>query len=422
MNGSVQSMTRLISVSVTMASALPTRSHQVAAAVLSLALVAFPSQAGAQPPSPIQVTSLLEADGARGGSTYRVALNARLNAGFHVNSNEPLDEGLIATSIALDPPKGIVVSALAWPESFMFTVGQDKLAVFGETFVIGVALDLADDIPSGEHVVSGTLRYQACDDSMCYFPTTAALSFLVNVVDQGHPIATANTEVFEGLSFATIADPDTTDIDRPTATTAIDDAMVMTRLANFNVLGTTGGYLGTDDFLDFIDRAESGRPEEGRFVGQGPLAIFVLILIGGLALNLTPCVLPMIPINLAIIGAGTKAGSRAEGVRVRFRLRSGHGACLRRAWTCRDSHGRNIRHDQRVAVVQSRHCLAFCRTRAGDVRCPVNRLLEPPEQAQHRRSRETWIVSLSVWNGWCCGVTRWSVRRPSRHSGHRALK
>ncbi len=324
MNGSVQSMTRLISVSATMASALPTRSHQVAAAVLSLALVAFPSQAGAQPPSPIQVTSLLEADGARGGSTYRVALNARLNAGFHVNSNEPLDEGLIATSIALDPPKGIVVSALAWPESFMFTVGQDKLAVFGETFVIGVALDLADDIPSGEHVVSGTLRYQACDDSMCYFPTTAALSFLVNVVDQGRPIATANTEVFKGLSFATIADPDTTDIDRPTATTAIDDAMVMTRLANFNVLGTTGGYLGTDDFLDFIDRAESGRPEEGRFVGQGPLAIFVLILIGGLALNLTPCVLPMIPINLAIIGAGTKAGSRARG----FALGSAYGLAM----------------------------------------------------------------------------------------------
>ena len=34
---------------------------------------------------------------------------------------------------------------------------------------------------------------------------------------------------------------------------------------------------------------------------------------GGLALNLTPCVLPMIPINLAIIGAGTRAGSRARG-------------------------------------------------------------------------------------------------------------
>ena len=31
------------------------------------------------------------------------------------------------------------------------------------------------------------------------------------------------------------------------------------------------------------------------------------MLLGGLALNLTPCVLPMIPINLAIIGAGAQA-------------------------------------------------------------------------------------------------------------------
>jgi thiol:disulfide interchange protein len=39
----------------------------------------------------------------------------------------------------------------------------------------------------------------------------------------------------------------------------------------------------------------------------------LLILVGGLALNLTPCVLPMIPINLAIIGAGLRGGDRRRG-------------------------------------------------------------------------------------------------------------
>ena len=47
------------------------------------------------------------------------------------------------------------------------------------------------------------------------------------------------------------------------------------------------------------------------FEGRGPLAILLLVLIGGLALNLTPCVLPMIPINLAIIGAGAQASRAA---------------------------------------------------------------------------------------------------------------
>ena len=46
--------------------------------------------------------------------------------------------------------------------------------------------------------------------------------------------------------------------------------------------------------------------------------------LGGLALNLTPCVLPMIPINLAIIGAGAQAGSRSRG----FLLGSAYGAAM----------------------------------------------------------------------------------------------
>src|SRR5262245_31387791 len=60
------------------------------------------------------------------------------------------------------------------------------------------------------------------------------------------------------------------------------------------------------------------------FEGRGPLAILLIVFLGGLALNLTPCVLPMIPINLAIIGAGTKAGSRGRG----FLLGGVYGAAM----------------------------------------------------------------------------------------------
>jgi hypothetical protein len=60
------------------------------------------------------------------------------------------------------------------------------------------------------------------------------------------------------------------------------------------------------------------------FEGRGPLAILLLVLVGGLALNLTPCVLPMIPINLAIIGAGAQAGSRRRG----FLLGLAYGAAM----------------------------------------------------------------------------------------------
>jgi thiol:disulfide interchange protein len=97
-----------------------------------------------------------------------------------------------------------------------------------------------------------------------------------------------------------------------------------TLLDEFVVAGATGGYQGPSEFLGFIRDAEAGVKTRGMFEGRGPLAILLLVLVGGLALNLTPCVLPMIPINLAIIGAGAQAQSRGRG----FLLGSAYGAAM----------------------------------------------------------------------------------------------
>ena len=84
-------------------------------------------------------------------------------------------------------------------------------------------------------------------------------------------------------------------------------------LEDFEILQTAGGYLNVEDFIQFIDNAESGTVQTGWFEGKGPLFILLAVILGGIALNLTPCVLPLMPINLAIIGAGAQAGSRMRG-------------------------------------------------------------------------------------------------------------
>src|SRR4051794_26099317 len=58
--------------------------------------------------------------------------------------------------------------------------------------------------------------------------------------------------------------------DRPGAAT---DAT--RQLDNFTVLGTTGGYQSTSEFLSFIKNAESGVKQRGMFEGRGPLAILL---------------------------------------------------------------------------------------------------------------------------------------------------
>lgn len=81
----------------------------------------------------------------------------------------------------------------------------------------------------------------------------------------------------------------------------------------FHVTATTGGYMSSSAFLEFLHAADGAGPQRTAFDGQGPVFIGAAILLGGVLLNLTPCVLPMIPINLAIIGAGRAASSRRRG-------------------------------------------------------------------------------------------------------------
>jgi len=90
-------------------------------------------------------------------------------------------------------------------------------------------------------------------------------------------------------------------------------AQAIAQFDEFEVVNTTVGYVPSERFLKFIRDAESETREPGMLEGRGPIAILFLVFVGGLALNLTPCVLPMIPINLAIIGAGAQAGSRTRG-------------------------------------------------------------------------------------------------------------
>lgn len=62
-----------------------------------------------------------------------------------------------------------------------------------------------------------------------------------------------------------------------------------------------------------MSSSEKGVERKNLLEGRGFLGIVLAILIGGFLLNLTPCVLPLIPINLAILGAGARAGSKSRG-------------------------------------------------------------------------------------------------------------
>jgi thioredoxin:protein disulfide reductase len=285
----------------------------------------FPSSAEAQLERPkAEVTPLVEGT-ARAGSSVRVALKVSLPEGLHTQSNKPRDPTLIPTKLTVDAPPGVRQDEVVWPPSTdLNQPGADKpLAVFEREFFIGVKLRLAPALAAGDLAIPVKLRYQACDATVCYPPATATVQWMLRIVPvSAAPAAdAANASVFRHIKFGTGEKPVS---ESSPAELGSRPGEAVATLDEFTILGTTGGYLGISDFLKFIHNAETGVKERGVFEGRGPLAILLIVLIGGLALNLTPCVLPMIPINLAIIGAGAQAQSRGRG----FLLGSVYGAAM----------------------------------------------------------------------------------------------
>jgi thioredoxin:protein disulfide reductase len=295
----------------------------------------LPAHAAAQFKRPkADVTPLVEQPSLRSGTHARVALKVSLPEGLHTQSNTPRDPNLIPTVLTVDAPAGVSVDEIVFPASTdLKQAGADQpLAVFEQTFAIGVQLSLAATVPAGDIVVPAQLRYQACDANLCYAPANAEVQWTLHVVSADAPGGGAPDPLFAGIKFGTgskqppVVSPESSGGIPKSATGNQPPAIAggAELLEGFEVRATTGGYQNSADFLSFIHDAESGTKQKGMFEGRGPLAILLLVLIGGLALNLTPCVLPMIPINLAIIGAGAQASSRGRG----FLLGSAYGGAM----------------------------------------------------------------------------------------------
>ena len=66
------------------------------------------------------------------------------------------------------------------------------------------------------------------------------------------------------------------------------------------------GYMDASDFTAFL----TGKPSVADTLGEASVAmVFLLVLLGGLLMNLTPCVLPLVPVSLALVGRGAPRGT-----------------------------------------------------------------------------------------------------------------
>lgn len=124
---------------------------------------------------PTVTTSWRVATGGSDASASELALTVTIEKGWHVNANDPDRPYLIPTTLEIDPPPGIVVQSIRYPEPVIHALGfapGTALRLYEGTFTIGVRVAGAPPDRFGAR-----LGYQACNEETCLPPRTLAVPF-----------------------------------------------------------------------------------------------------------------------------------------------------------------------------------------------------------------------------------------------------
>jgi thiol:disulfide interchange protein DsbD len=217
-----------------------------------LALIAVAGSAAAQERSVFSASAGWR-DGQPGpGASGTLVVTIEVSDGWHVNSNSPLEDYLIPTAVRLQLPPGWSAEAPVYPahREARFAFSDHPVAVFEGRFEITVVVGRGRDAPDGP--IRGVLEAQACNDRVCLAPAEAAFG-----VGAGAPAASDS---------------------------------------------------GPSSLAPLREYREEPAGLGDRFLRGGLPLQLLLVFLAGLALNLTPCVYPLIPITVGFFMGQRSAG------------------------------------------------------------------------------------------------------------------
>jgi hypothetical protein len=152
---------------------------------LLLSALILPLAALAQGSSPSVTVSPIGTLIVARGSKAPLRVNLLVNRGFHVNSNKPNDELLMPTVVHLNPPEGILIMNIQYPQGEELALpfmNNEKLNVYSGEFTVKAEVRIPKSAALGTLRVHGDVKYQACDSRQCFPPKTTPLEFDVRVV------------------------------------------------------------------------------------------------------------------------------------------------------------------------------------------------------------------------------------------------
>ncbi len=168
-------------------------------------IISFPTAFQAAPapePQPnIGVNGYYSNDKAQRGRTVRAAIVIEIPSGYHVNSNRPLNKYSIPTALKIEAPRGVTVGPVTYPRAIVRKLkagNNEPLAVYEGRAVLRFNVTVPANYSGNEVVLKARLRYQSCNDEVCFPPKNQDVDFGIGVVGPNDRVQRANRWVFGG--------------------------------------------------------------------------------------------------------------------------------------------------------------------------------------------------------------------------------
>jgi thiol:disulfide interchange protein DsbD len=213
----------------------------------------------------------------KAGEELKFSLLISVKDGWHIHSNKPNDPSLIPSKVTLGD-KNYVLSQVNYPKAkeLKSDISEQPLVVFEKDFTITGSIKIPASAASGKVKIPIIFSYQGCNDKTCMPPSDAKNTIEVTI--EGGSVNAAEPAKTEG------------------GNTVIEQSKETIQPAN----GSQAQNSATPSV-----QSETTK-ESTDFESRGLLLNLLVIFLGGLALNLTPCVYPLIPITIGYFGGQTE--------------------------------------------------------------------------------------------------------------------
>jgi thiol:disulfide interchange protein DsbD len=205
----------------------------------------------------VNVEVKLSANKIQAGSSAQVALQLKIDKDWHINSHTPTFNYLIGTTFELQSKEGIILADVQFPKGNLvsLSIADQPIDVYEGTTTIFASLRFSDKLNLGSDTIKGSVTFQACNDQICLPPSTINVNIPIQIVGVGEAITLLNQDLF----------------------------------ANYKPINPV--------------HTETKNDIAAMFGSKGSLLTFFAIFLIGLALNLTPCVYPMLSVTVSLFGS-----------------------------------------------------------------------------------------------------------------------